>query len=317
MTPLVTVSILSYQRRDAVARVIESALAQDYPDLEVIVVDNGSGKELTDFLRDRFPQVKLIALPENAGTAARNHGIEAARGEIIVNLDNDVSFDDPQALHRIVEAFERRPRAGCVVFRVYHPATGKLHVRDWCHPRPWQTGEAEEFETYYITEGAAAFRRQVFDRIEPYWPLLFIGHEGYDLGVRLMDAGYEIWYLPELKVWHMASLETRQDWRPFYYYTRNLFPVICRNYPWFEGVIHLVPRVAVMALYSLRARALGRCLMGVVDGLRMLPQCSTLRKPVHRSTLRKIVELKRYQPSALRRFIIASERVMPLWKRSE
>jgi GT2 family glycosyltransferase len=313
--PLVTVSVLSYQRRDAVVRVIESALAQDYPNLEVIVVDNGSGAELTGFLRNRFPQVTLIELSENAGTAARNRGIEAARGEIVVTLDNDVYFDDSRSVHRIVEAFERRPCAGCVVFRVYHPATGTLHVRDWCHPRPWKTGESQEFETHYITEGAAAFRRAVFDQIEPYWPLLFIGHEGADLGIRLMDAGYGIWYLPEVKVWHMASLETREDWRPFYYNTRNLFPHIYRNYPLLKGFAHLVPRVAVMALYALRAGALGRCLNGVVDGLRMLAQCRPLRKPVRRGTLRRITELKRLQPGMFQRFVMSRQRVMPLGRR--
>ena len=317
LSPLVTISVLSYQRRNAVVRVIESALAQDYPNLEVIVVDNGSGEEVTGFLRARFPQVTLIDLPENTGTAARNRGIEAAKGEIIVTLDNDVYFDDSRAVSRIVEAFERHPGAGCVVFRVYHPATGVLHVRDWCHPRPWQTGEGEEFETHYITEGAAAFRRQVFDRIDPYWPLLFIGHEGSDLGIRLMDAGYEIWYLPELKVWHMASLETRQDWRPFYFYTRNLFPEIYRNYPLPEGLAHLVPRVAVMALYALGAGALDRCLKGVADGLRMLPQCRQLRKPVRRDTLRRIAELKRLQPGAFQRLVMSKDRVMPIDERTK
>jgi GT2 family glycosyltransferase len=312
LKPLVTVSILSYRRREAVERVIESALAQDYPGLEVIVVDNGSGEELPAHLRRRYPQVKLIALPANTGTAARNAGIRAARGEIVITLDNDVYFDDPQAVCRILEAFNRHPGAGCVVFRVYHPATGTLHVRDWCHPRPWSTGENEEFETHYITEGAAAFRRDVFQHVEPYWPLLFIGHEGADLGIRLMDAGYEIWYLPEVKVWHMASLETRQDWRPFYYYTRNLFPEIYRNYPMLRGLGHLIPRVAVMAMYAVPARALGRCLMGVVDGVRMLPQCRSLRRPVRSTTLRKIADLKRFQPAAFRRLVLSRQRVMPL-----
>jgi GT2 family glycosyltransferase len=189
-------------------------------------------------------------------------------------------------------------------------------VRDWCHPRSWRQAEAQEFETDYITEGAAAFRREVFDRIEPYWPLLFIGHEGFDLSLRLLDAGYEIWYAPEVKVWHMASIETRPNWRPFYYYTRNLFPVICRNYPWAQGLLHLAPRLAVLAVRSLQAGAFRRYLAGLVDGLRMIPQTRALRRPIRQETLRKIAALRRCQPGLLERFATAKDRLMPLSPRT-
>lgn len=312
LEPLVTISVLNYRRREAVVRVLQSAFRQAYANLEVIVVDNGSGEETTSYLKRQFPQVSLIALPENIGTAARNKGIEAARGEIIVTLDNDVYFDDPLAVSRIVKAFGRHPKAGCLVFRVYHPATGRLHLRDWCHPRPWERFESEEFETYYITEGAAAFRRAVFEKVDPYWPILFIGHEGFDLAVRMLDADYEIWYVPEVKVWHMASLETRQDWRPFYFYARNLFPVVYRNYPWKVGLYHLLPRLVVLAMYSMRAGAFGRCIRGIFAGLRMLPVCWPLRRPVRRETIRRVAQLKHFQPGPLGRFALARRRLMPL-----
>jgi GT2 family glycosyltransferase len=309
---LVTVSVLSYRRREALDRVLRSVLAQDYPNLELIVVDNGSGKETTDYLRRRYPGVRLIERAENAGTGARNEGIRAARGDFIVTLDNDVYFDDPQGVRRILEAFRRRPEAGCIVFRVYHPATGRISLRDWCHPRPWQEFEDREFETHYITEGAAAFRREVFQAVEPYWPLLFIGHEGSDLAMRLMDAGYRIWYAPEVKVWHMTSLETRQDWRPFYYYARNLFPVVYRNQPWPEGALYLLSRWGVFGLYALRARAFRRFVRGTLDGLRLLADCRALRRPVKRATLRRIAQLKRGRPGLWSRLVSGKDRLMPL-----
>ena len=183
-----------------------------------------------------------------------------------MTLDNDVYFDSPSDLRTIVAAFERHSRAACLAFRVYHPETGRLHRRDWCHPRPPEQ-EQEEFPTYFITEGASAFRRQVFDKVDPYWEKLWIGHEGFDLALRVMDAGYQIWYIPEIKVWHMASLETRETWRPYYFNTRNLFYVVYRNYPWWSGLVHLLPRLAVLAFYSIRYGFPSRFLAGVWDGL--------------------------------------------------
>jgi GT2 family glycosyltransferase len=300
---LVSVSVLSYKRQDALARVLESLLQQNYPALEIIVVDNASGAELTGFVKDRFPQVRLIELPENLGTAARNVGIATARGEIVVMLDNDVYLDSPFEIQHIVSALERRPKAACVVFRVYHPATGRLHVRDWCHPRPWQQAEGQEFETYFITEGAAAFRRSVFDQVEPYWPELFIAHEGYDLALRLLDAGYEVWYIPQVKVWHMASLETRENWRPFYFNTRNLLLVVYRNYPFWAGLAHAVPRLAVLGLYALRYGSFGKYLAGIAGGLRRLRAARPLRRPVRPETLRKLARLRAAVPGPVTRFL--------------
>jgi GT2 family glycosyltransferase len=316
LDPLVSVVILNYRRLETLAGVLESVMRQEYPHLEVVVVDNGSGDDAVSRIKQRFPTVKIVALPENIGTAARNRGIEAARGEVIVMLDNDVSFDDPHSVRRILRALERHPRAGCVVFRVYHPATGKLHLRDWCHPRPWKDAELEEFETHYITEGAAAFRKEVFRSVEPYWPPLFIGHEGFDLAVRMMDAGFEIWYVPEVRVWHAASVETRQDWRPFYYYTRNLFPIVYRNFPWRSMLPYTIPRIFVLGLYSIRARSFLRHLRGVQDGLALTWKYRSVRKPVCRATLSRIRRLKRAQAGLLARFALAKERIMPLFRHS-
>jgi GT2 family glycosyltransferase len=300
---LVSVSVLSYKRQEALTRVLESLLRQDYPALEIIVVDNASGPELTSFVKERFPQIRLIELTENQGTAARNAGIAAARGEIVVTLDNDVYLDNRHGIREILSAFDRHPQAGGIVFRVYHPATGKLHARDWCHPRPWQQAENQEFETYFITEGAAAYRRSVFDQVEPYWAELFIAHEGFDLALRLVDAGYQIWYIPEVKVWHMASLETRENWRPFYFNTRNLLMVVYRNYPLWAGLMHALPRLAVLGVYGLRYRCLGKYVAGIVDGLRGIRTLRPRRRPVRPQTLRKLAQLRATIPGPLTRFL--------------
>jgi len=89
---LISVVILNYRRRSNLIRALESVREQSYAPREVIVVDNGSGDDLADFLAREFPEVRLIALPENIGCAGRNRGVAAARGEIVATIDNDVYF---------------------------------------------------------------------------------------------------------------------------------------------------------------------------------------------------------------------------------
>lgn len=299
----VTVGILNYQRRDALEKVLDSLRSQAYPDLETIVVDNASGPEITDWIRSSYPWCELVALESNRGTSARNEIFSRAQGEIIVMLDNDVYFDDAGAIEATIAAFHRLPQAGCISFRVYHPQLGTLHGRDWCHSRPWQEGEYQEFETNYVTEGACAFRKKVFDTVEGYWEDLWIGHEGFDLSLRILDAGWEMWYTPDVKVWHLASLETRDSWRPYYYNTRNLILVAMRDYPWLKMPGLLLPRLGVLGFYAVRYGYIGRYFKALFDGFIGMYTYRRMRKPVKFSTLRKVAKLREGLPPWWSRFL--------------
>ena len=80
-----------YNRRDLIGRAVRSVLAQTWKDLELIVVDDGSRDGTPERVEEEFgAQVRLMVLPENRGvSAARNRGIEEARGEWMAFLDSD------------------------------------------------------------------------------------------------------------------------------------------------------------------------------------------------------------------------------------
>ncbi len=89
--PSISVIITAYRRAGVVAEAIASALAQDHPVLEVIVVDDASGDDTADAIRRvEDARVRLVSLLENLGPAgAMNAGIAAARGELVALLDSD------------------------------------------------------------------------------------------------------------------------------------------------------------------------------------------------------------------------------------
>src|SRR5579862_766550 len=74
---LITVSILTYKRRETLVQALDSVRAQSYMPHEVVVVDNGSEDDLESFLKDNYPEVRLVALKENLAGAGRNRGVEA------------------------------------------------------------------------------------------------------------------------------------------------------------------------------------------------------------------------------------------------
>ena len=299
---MITVAILNYRRREALIHTLKSVLDQTYVPREIIVVDNGSGDDTPRFLEKNYPEVRVVAVPENLGGVGRNRGVQAACGDLVVTLDNDVYFDSPFELQKIVNAFAECPFASCIVFKVLEASTGRLHVRDWCHPRHYAEYGDTDFETPFIAEGACAFRREEFMKVGGYYEPLWIGNEGWDLALRLMDVGGRIFYKPAIRVRHLISSETRASWRPYYYYTRNYLWITARNYGLANGAWFLAGKLAMMAYFAVRTRNMPAFARGLRDGLRTLPQIWKTRRAISPATCSLLKELTRERPSLVARY---------------
>ena len=274
---LISVVILNYRRRADLIRALESVRAQSYQPREVIVVDNDSGNGLADFLGKEWPEVRLVGLQENIGCAGRNRGVAAARGTLVATIDNDVCFDSPFELQKIVNAFEKSPEIRCIAFKVLQGDTGHVHLRDWCHPRSYWDFSDSEFETCFIPEGACAFRRDDFLKTGGYYEPLWIGCEGWDLALRMIDADMKIVYCPEVRVRHAMSNETRSDGRNFYFYTRNYLWIAFKDYSGWRRWGYLGYHWLMMAAFSLRAGHFGKFLSGLKDGVAGLSKLQRTR----------------------------------------
>ena len=91
---------------------------QSFRDFEVVVVDNGSSDDSVAYLRENWPEAKVVELGENRGfSAAVNAGIAAGRGPYVALLNTDIELS-PDWLELLVWEFERDPRLGF--------ATGKI-----------------------------------------------------------------------------------------------------------------------------------------------------------------------------------------------
>ena len=101
----------SYNQAPFLAQAIESVLAQDYPDLEFIVVDDGSTDGSVEIARRYEPQLRELVLQKNAGqVAAMNHGFRRTDGELLGWLNSD-DILLPGAISAMVEELEKDPEA--------------------------------------------------------------------------------------------------------------------------------------------------------------------------------------------------------------
>jgi glycosyltransferase involved in cell wall biosynthesis len=111
--PLVSVVVPAFNPGPQIVETIESVLAQTWPRVETIVVDDGSSDGTEERLAPYRGRVRYLRQENAGGGAARNAGLRATRGEQVVFLDHD-DLLEPEALERQVEVLRRHPRSGFV-----------------------------------------------------------------------------------------------------------------------------------------------------------------------------------------------------------
>jgi O-antigen biosynthesis protein len=173
--PLVSVVIPTYNRAELVIDAIRTVLAQDYPALEVLVVDDAS----TDDTAARVAglgdeRVRLIRQRVNGGVAsARNRGMDAARGEIIAFLDSDDEWLSRDKLSRQVALLMAAPRRTALVYggqEVRDGSGGTVYVGARAEGRVFETMLARNVLTGFSLNGV--MRREVFETIGGFDPRL-------------------------------------------------------------------------------------------------------------------------------------------------
>ena len=223
---------------------LETLKTQIFQDFEVIVVDKGSLDGSLALLRDRYPDVKIISLDKNYGFAyAVNRGIEAASGELICLLNNDIELD-PGWMEAMYKALREHPEAG---------SCGPKMLRYWERERinvlgirvdangdvkiigagEQDKGQYEEVRYVFgVNAGAAMYRRSMFDDIGLFDEGFFASFEDVDLSFRAQLAGYKALYVPQSVAYHMVGATIkRRRYQPTYLNNRNSLLFFWKDMP--------------------------------------------------------------------------------------
>jgi glycosyltransferase involved in cell wall biosynthesis len=205
----VSVIIPTYNRRQWIAECLDSVLAQTYPRIEVVVVDDRSTDGTVEWLRSepRYAAIKLHVQERNGGASlARNSGIAISSGELIVFIDSDDMLL-PKHVETAVEAFQKYPEMGLFCCdsqmidkdgemilggKTWHEALSDakgVEVKSGFRPL------ADVF-SYSNCFPGFTLRRRVFDELGGFDQSIFPADD-YDLALRVAASKYKVFYLHE------------------------------------------------------------------------------------------------------------------------
>lgn len=293
---MISIVILTCNRPEALLENLEIISKQAYYNKEIVIVDNGNSEKTRMILpQDKYDYV-YIDMHSNIGCDARNYGIKASHGEIIVTLDDDVLFTDIYALNKIGTLFKKKPEVSVVNFKIVSDDNRNIIPFNWYHPRDYCEYGNKEFETDYISEGAAAFRGKIFKHVGYYPAEFFLSHEGPDLAYRILDANYKIIYSPEIEVIHKVSKIQRTSWRNSYYDTRNQIWLGIRNFPVPMLIYHLICRIGTTFLFCTARGHVWWYFKALFDALKGLPWELKNRKPISKETVNRLRMIRKLKP---------------------
>jgi hypothetical protein len=259
MTPRVALLVLSYNGVDLTLNCLASLCRSDYPQLDVILVDNASQDNTVEAVRAAFPQVHVIPLRENLGYAAGNNvGIQAALdwgADYVFLINNDTTLE-ADCVSILVRTAQANPRIGMLGPMVYtweegHVISSAGGVVDWHSADAYNLGAGEVDRGQYpagqvdfINGCGLMVTRAAIERAGMLDTKFFMYWEETDWCLRVRKAGFDVWFEPAARMRHKAPIH-HQDLGPttLYYVTRNRLLFCARHAPF-----HLKPIMLVRAL---------------------------------------------------------------------
>jgi GT2 family glycosyltransferase len=198
-TPRVSVVVCTYNGGRTLDQCLRSLRQLDYPDYEVVVVDDGSTDDTAAILA-RFPEVRAVRQPNLGLSVARNVGLRAATGAVVVYTDSDC-FADPHWLTHLVDAL-LHSGAAAVGGPNLTPEDGWLAACVAAAPgQPTHVLESDQVAEH-VPGCNMAFRREALEAIHGFDPQYRKAGDDVDVCWRLQAAGEWITFAPGAFVWH-------------------------------------------------------------------------------------------------------------------
>jgi len=213
--PKVFILILNYNGKATLKQCLQSVYQLNYPDFEVVVIDNDSKDGSIEEVKNIYSRAHFIKNNKNLGFAAGNNvGIRFAleKGADYVWLVNNDAKVEKDTLSKLIDAGENKPNAGILSPLILHTETKNIWfgkgVIDWVSMKTLHISPPtllQSFTSEYICGCAMLIKKEVFKKIGLLDEKYFLYYEDADFSVKASRAGFELWTISNAHVLHSEA----------------------------------------------------------------------------------------------------------------
>jgi len=293
--PYVIVLILSYNGKHLLRESLPSYLENEYPNFDVVVIDNGSIDGTKKYVEKYFPRASVQRLEKNRGySGGFNFGLEYAvheRNADYILVTNDDVWADRKVIEELVKIAEKDHKIGFVTGKVYFynlkgnknilQTVGKKLKSPPCFTDHIGLGEEDigqyddVAERFLCDDVFMLVRNEVVEKTKGYDEDFFLHHEEVDWQLRSRCLGYKIYYTPHAKLWHKVGMSTGGLGSPLrhFYYVKNEILIIKKHGTHkqfgrylFKNIFYFMPKFFFLNLLQKRPDLLIAYFKGIISG---------------------------------------------------
>lgn len=256
--PFISIVVLTWNSREDVLSLLRSIYRSSYPKshYEVIVVDNASSDKTTEAIKQTFPKVKLIALTKNLGMPALNVGYKKARGDIICEIQSDVTIAK-DFLKIVAEKIQSDKNIGLLGVRVFDKKTNKIlpptirfnFYTGIISPK-FYDHETSDFD--YLEGLVHVFPRWILKKVGFIDPKYFFYGDDPDFSLRIKKKGYKVVFTPDTHVYHGKSKSSPMVFSmKYHHYYKAAFRIVYTYGNILQKISTTILQLTVIPLYLL------------------------------------------------------------------
>ena len=285
--PLVTVVIATKDRHDDLAATVRDLCRQDYPSLEMLVIDDGSASSVVQIVKYCWPEARVIRHEDSRGQSARrNEGFRLATGKYILQLDDDCSLVAADTIAMSVGYMEATPSCAGIKYFIW---VGKEM------PRELDTSHILSGNCLSYVGAAVFLRRAALEDTAGYRDFFVSYGEEEELCLQFLKRGWRISYRPELIAHHRYSSQNRNNSSAWGRALRNNIWSIMIHCPLLRLPLEIGWKVALGAWDAFRLQRWRRFVEALAQTLRGASEMLKLRDPLDPLSLRRYDAFRAYQ----------------------
>jgi len=242
--PSVSIIVVNFNGKELLKPCLKSLLTTNYPNFEIIVVDNASTDGSVETIKKLFsscPYIKIVENRENLGHAEGcNIGARVAKGRHLVFLDSDTELRAKDWLWELVRVIESDESIGLAqakmvlakdTRRLDYVCTTIDALGTWAATYGLKEEELKEnFEILAASSGCCIVRQKVFNEVGGFDSDYFIYDDDTDLSLRTRLLGYKIFFVPSAVIVHRGSVLRGINQRIVYHSAKNRMRTMLKNY---------------------------------------------------------------------------------------